>query len=236
MPNSSAKSRWIATASSSISTRLTPSPACATRSNPPRPEDTRASHSGIAGRARPGIHAHGPRKRGLSIADRVHGSRARGCTAPRDDGQRTSAQRVVNEIVGEIGRLQLEVEPVAVAGQGARDEDMVLDLLGAQPKHARRPLEFRIEARIEHPLLARQPRQRLLFGDPLDLAAFDDLPVALAGPPRRGERFRIAIRDPDLIDVLALPYIRSPAAEFGAACDKKYRHRFLPHDLCCGEE
>src|SRR5438270_147677 len=204
MPSSSARSRWIRTASSSISTRLTPSPACATRSSPP------------------------PRKIRTAGVPPACGPEAR--------GPNWLARGVVNEIVGEIGRLQLEAEPVAVAGQGARDEDMVLDLLGAQPEHARRPLELRIEVRIEHPLLARQPRQRLLFGEPLDLAALDDLPVALAGPPRRGERFRIAIRDPDLIDVLALPDIRSPAAEFDAACDKKYRHRFLPHDLCCGEE
>src|SRR5207302_4543351 len=101
MPSSSARSRWIATASSSISTRLTPSPACATRSNPP------------------------PRKLRTAGLWPACGPEAR--------GPNWLAHRVVDEIVGEIGRLQLEVEPVAVAGQGARHKDVVLDLLGAQP-------------------------------------------------------------------------------------------------------
>src|SRR5437764_11986936 len=97
MPSSSARSRWIATASSSISTRRTPSPACATRSNPP------------------------PRKLRTAGVPPACGRDAR--------GPNWLAHRVVDQVVGEIGRFQFKFEAVAVAGQGARDEDMVLDLL-----------------------------------------------------------------------------------------------------------
>src|SRR6202007_1788190 len=50
----------------------------------------------------------------------------------------------------------------------------------------------------------------------------------LAGPTRRGERLGVARGDPDLVDVLAEPDIRRPAAELGAARDVEDRHPIPP--------
>jgi hypothetical protein len=96
--------------------------------------------------------------------------------------------------------------------------------------------ELGIEVGVDHPFLAGEALHRLLFAEPLDIASADDFPVALAGPTSRGEGLRIDIGDADFVDVLAQPDIRSPAAEFDATCDKKYRHRFSPSDSRCAEE
>src|ERR1051325_11463576 len=96
---------------------------------------------------------------------------------------------VVDQIGGEIRRLQLEVDSVALAGEGARDDDMVLDRGGGQTENTEGALQLRIDVRVDHLLLALQPVERLFLAQPLDRFAADDLPIGFAGPAGRGERF-----------------------------------------------
>src|ERR1051325_11440415 len=143
---------------------------------------------------------------------------------------------VVHQISGEIRRLQLEVDPVAVAGKRARDDNMVLDRGGGQAEHAEGALQFRIDVRVDHLFLALEPVERLFLAQALDRFAADDLPIGFAGPAGRGERFGVIVADADFVDVLAEPDIGGPAAERGAACDIKYRHPPLPSRFADGAE
>src|SRR5436190_5312955 len=84
----------------------------------------------------------------------------------RHAGQRSTKPLplgVVHQIGGEIGRLQLQIDPVAVAGERARDDDVVLDRGGGQPKHAEGALQLRIDVRVDHLFLALEPVERLFL-------------------------------------------------------------------------
>src|SRR5258708_28569912 len=112
MPTSWPRSRWMPTAFSSTSTRRKRSPNCAARS----------------GHARRDLLAKSPFDEDCFVA-----------TLPAMTAK--SALRVVDQVGGEIGRLQLERLEVAVAGEGARDQDVVLDLRLVEAEDAARPLE-----------------------------------------------------------------------------------------------
>src|SRR5581483_4406015 len=133
-------------------------------------------------------------------------------------------RRAVDQVGGEIRRLQLEVAAVALAGEGAGDGDVVLDPLLGQAEDALGALELGVEVRVDHLLLARQARQRLRFAQPLDRLLPDDGPVALAGPAGGGERPGIAVGDADLVDMLAEADIGSPARQLAAARHINRRH------------
>jgi hypothetical protein len=136
-------------------------------------------------------------------------------------------RRYMDEIGGEVGRLQPEIDPVADAREGARDDDVVLDMLGGDPEHPGSALQLRVDVRVDHPLLLAEPFVRLRFAQSLDLVAAHDLPIRFAGPAGGGQRLRVILGNSQFVDVLAEPDIGRPAGELGAACDIKYRHRLL---------
>src|SRR5713101_1571295 len=136
-------------------------------------------------------------------------------------------QRVVHQIGGEIGRAQLHVAAVAVAGESARDDDVVLDMVGDDPEHSGGALELRVEVRVDHLFLPGEPFVRFGLAQPVDLLLAHDLPIGFAGPAGGGQRLRVIVRDAQFVEVLAEPDIGGPAGELGAACDIKYRHPIL---------
>src|SRR5207237_10005535 len=92
---------------------------------------------------------------------------------------RGSTQGVVDQIVGEISRLQLDLDPVALAGKRTGHNDVTLDPRRDQPKHARGTLQLWIKVWVDDLFLPSQPRERLFLVETLDRLLAGDSPIAL---------------------------------------------------------
>src|SRR5262249_30479333 len=84
--------------------------------------------------------------------------------------------------------------------------------------------ELWVEVWIYHPFLAGEPIHGLFLAQAFDRPFAHDSPIRFPGPTCDGDRLRIPVGDPDLIDLLAEADIRRPAAELCAARNKKCRH------------
>src|SRR5207244_9795805 len=141
---------------------------------------------------------------------------------------RGSTQGVVDQIIGEISWLQLDLDPVALAGKRTGHNDVTLDPRRDQPKHAPGTLQLWVKVWVDDLFLPSQPRERLFLVETLDRLLAGDYPIALPGPACGGERLGITLGDADLVDMLAEADVRGPPAKFGAARDVEDRHPVSP--------
>lgn len=133
----------------------------------------------------------------------------------------------MDQIIGIIGRLQPQLGAVAFTRQGSRHDNVVLDPFGGEAEHSGCSLELRVEIGVNHLFLASKPIERPLLAEVPDLALADNRPVRFSRPAGRREGLRIAIGNPDLVDIFAEPDIRCSAAELDAARNIENAH-FLP--------
>jgi hypothetical protein len=136
-------------------------------------------------------------------------------------------QRLMDQIVGEIGWPQLDLSPVAFPSQRAFDNDVVFDSRRGEAEHTGSALQLGVEARFDHLFLARQLVERFVFAQTFHGLLARDGPVALAGPSGRRKGLWVALGNSDFVHIFAKPDIRGPAAEFRAARDVEDR-QFLP--------
>ena len=99
--------------------------------------------------------------------------------------QRTLTQRVMDQVVGEISRLQLDLDPVALPCEGSRHDNVILDPVRSEPEYSAGPFEFRVKVRVDDLFLAREPCKRLLLAETFDFLLAGDGPIGLSGPASR---------------------------------------------------
>jgi len=74
----------------------------------------------------------------------------------------------VNQVVGEIGRFQLDLDPVAVPGQRSGHDNVTFDPGRSEPEDAVGPFELWVEVRFDDLFFACEPRERFLFAQMLN--------------------------------------------------------------------
>src|SRR5215470_5030874 len=139
-----------------------------------------------------------------------------------------SSHRVADEIIGEIRRLELELDALRLTRERAAHEDVVLDMRGQHLEDADGAPELGIDVGVDQLLLACNALDHLGLGQALYGLLPHQLPIGLARPTRGGERLWVLIGAAELEDVLAEADVGGPFAELGASRHVERRHGIAP--------